>query len=94
MSMQTDVRALTATATGAMGVGRTRLRGLYYVASATAGSIVIKDGGAFGAVLLEIATPASATAANNVVVPAEGVLSTADPYIVVTNATSATVFYG
>lgn len=94
MSMQNDVKAKTLTATGAMEVGRARLRGLYFVAGATAGSIVIKDGGASGATILDVRTPASATATGSIFVPAEGVLSTADPYVVLTEATSATVFYG
>ncbi len=96
MAATTDVKAKTMTATGAAGVGgaRTRVRGIYYVAAAGAGSISFKDGGSGGTELISVATPASATATGNIIIPAEGVLFQADPYLTLTNVTSVTFFYG
>lgn len=96
MSMTTDVKAKTMTSTGAADVGgaRTRVRGIYYVASASAGSISFKDGGASGTELINVATPASATATGSVLIPSDGVLFQADPYLTITGVTSVTFFYG
>lgn len=94
--MQTDVKSKTMTASGASGVGgaRTRVKGVYFVAAATAGSISFKDGGAGGTEKLLLATPASATATGFLRLPGQGVLFEADPYVTLTNVTSLTFFYG
>jgi len=96
-SMQTDVKSKNLTATGASGVGlpRARVKGIYYVSGATAGSISFKEGGSSGTELIKIDTPASTAAGSGmVVIPGEGVLFLADPYVTLTTATSVTFFYG
>lgn len=92
----TDVKAKTVTGTGALAVGasRTRIRAIYYVAGASAGSVSIKDGGASGTEILNIATPAGVTLTGSVDIPGNGILSSEDPYVTLTNITSVTVFYG
>lgn len=96
MTTATDVKAKTMTATGAadVGGGRTRVKGIYYVAAASAGSISFKDGGASGTELISVATPALATATGYMLLPSDGVLFQADPYLTITNVTSVTFFYG
>lgn len=96
MSMQTDVRAknLTATAASAIGVPRARIKAVYWVSGAAAGSLSFKDGGSGGTERIKIDTPASATHTGWVFIPGEGVLFQADPYVTITNATSVTFFYG
>lgn len=96
--MQTDVKSKTLSATGAAGVGgsRTRVKGIYYVAGASAGSISFKDGSASGTELINIATPANTTGTGSMtlLIPDQGVLFQDDPYLTLTNVTSVTFFYG
>lgn len=95
---QFDVKAKTVTSTGASGIGtpRARIKAIYYVAGATAGSVSFKDGGSGATELINLATPANTagTGAMYVLVPGDGVRFEADPYITLTNVTSVTFFYG
>ena len=72
----------SATMTGTIGIGvlgtsvalpRTRIRGVYYVGTGTAGSIKINLNSATGTLLLQIDTPASVTA-NQYVLMQSGIL--------------------
>lgn len=94
--MQTDVKSKYMNATGASSVGlpRARIKAVYYMPTGTAGSVSFKNGGASGTELIKIDTPASATAPTAILIPGEGVLFEADPYITLTNVTSVTFFYG
>lgn len=96
MGFQYDVKAKTVTATGASGIGtpRARIKAVYALLD-TAGTISFKDGGASGTEKLKFSTPAStATGYMYVLIPNDGVLFEADPYITLTNVTSVTFFYG
>ena len=97
MTFQFDVKAKTMTTTGATGIGlpRARIKSIYYVAG-SAGSISFRDGGAGGAEKILLATPAS-TAGNGstyVLIPGDGVVFEADPYLTITGPASVTFFYG
>ena len=91
--MQTDVKSVAATSTGELVGSRTRVKGLVITASATAGSVVLTDGGSSGTAKLTINTPANADL-HNVLIPAEGVLFESSVYATLTNVTSITAFYG
>lgn len=91
--MQTDVKSAVATATVTMYAGRTRLKGVTLTPSAVAGSVVFRDGGAAGTVLLTVNTPAVA-GMHDVFIPGEGVLFGTDVHVTVTSVTSVTIFYG
>lgn len=67
--------------------------GVYYVAAGTAGSIVLRDGGASGATRLNIATPASATVTQWLDIPGDGFRCDTDIHITITSVTSVTVVY-
>ncbi len=92
MTMQTDVKAASITATGTVYAGRTRVRGIVVEPGASTGSVVFKDGGASGTTLFTLNTVANGETFN-VFIPAEGVLFQTDVYAVLTN-TKITVFYG
>jgi len=96
MTMQTDVKAknLTSTAASAIGVPRARIRAVYWVSGAAAGSVSFKDGSSSGTERIKLDTPALATHTGYLIFPGEGVLFNADPYVTITNATSVTFFYG
>lgn len=92
MTMQTDVKAKSLAASGAITDTRTRVRGLVIEPGSLAGSVVLKDGGSGGTTVFTINTTANA-APFNVLIPGEGVLFLASAYATLTN-TVVTVFYG
>ena len=95
MAMQTDVKSTYRTTDGAIFGGPARVKGILISPAATAGGLVIKDGGSSGAVVFQTTWPANASPSPfNVVVPAEGVRCETDVYADVTDLTSITVFYG
>ena len=93
MTMQTDVSSATRTSDGTLVSQPTRIRGIMLTTRTTAGSVVLKDGGASGTAKITINTPAVAEIFN-ALIPAEGVRFTPDVYVDVTNVSSVTVFYG
>lgn len=92
MGMQTDVKAVSLAASGAITDTRTRVRGMVIEPGASAGSVVLKDGGSGGTTLFTINTLAGGETFN-VIIPAEGVLCVTSAYATLTNA-KVTVFYG
>ena len=91
--MQTDVKAASNTASATFFAGPTRVKGIVVTSGASAGALVIKDGGSSGTDKLTINTPAAA-GIQNVLIPGEGVRFDTDVYVSLTNVTAATVFYG
>lgn len=90
--MQNDVKSTQLTASGDVFGGRSRIRGIYLVPGATAGTVVIKDGGASGSAVITFNTTAGGSALY-VRIPDDGVLCATSSYAAITNATAATVFY-
>jgi hypothetical protein len=91
--MQTDVKSAYLAATGTAVVSsRTRVKSVLIAATATAGSVILRDGGASGVTRLQIDTPAAAGAIN-AILPGEGILFDTDVHGTLTNCT-ATVVYG
>ena len=91
-----DLTAKTITSTGfvtgsSSNAQPARVKTIYYVASGTAGSIVLKDGGSSGTTLMTIATPASATATEVVYIPEGGVRFRTDVHATLPNVPSVTV---
>lgn len=93
MTMQTDVLSATATSDDTLVSQPTRIKGITVTTSATAGSVVLKDGGSSGSARITVNTPAVA-GLHNVLLPGEGVRFYTDVYADVTNVASVTVFYG
>lgn len=91
MGMQTDVKAISLAASGAITTARVRLRSMVIEPGTSAGSVEIKDGGASGTTLFTINTTANGETFN-ILIPAEGVLCTTSAYAALTNA-KVTVFY-
>ena len=101
MSMQTDVLvSVPITGTGQFtnqvptALGRTRVKAVYMIPSATAGSVIFKDGGASGTTVITLNTVASATQPTYLIFPGEGVLFSTNVHGTVANVTSVTIFYG
>ena len=93
MTMQTDVLSATATADGTLVAGPARIKGILLTTTTSAGSVVLKDGGASGTTLVTLNTPAVAEMFN-ALLPGEGIRFRTNVYVDVTNVSSVTVFYG
>jgi len=93
--MQTDVKNKRLTATGQLGVGRTRIKALQ-VQSANDVTITVRDGSSTGLILMQVDyTPITNTGAScYFLFPGEGVLSQNDPQINISTAVAVSVFYG
>jgi hypothetical protein len=91
MGMQTDVKALSLAASGAVTNARVRIRGLVVEPGASTGSVIIKDGGSSGTTLFTINTVANGETFS-ILIPAEGVLCSTSAYATLSNA-KVTVFY-
>ena len=101
MSMQTDVLAsVPLTNTGQFtnqtptALGRTRVKAVYIVPASSAGSVIFKDGGSGGTVVMTLNTVASATQPTYLIFPGEGVLFSTNVHGTVANVGSVTIFYG
>lgn len=91
MGMQTDVKAKSLDASGAVTDTRARVRGLVIEPGTNAGSVTMKDGGSGGTTIFTINTTANGETFN-LLIPAEGVLFEDDVYATLSNA-KVTVFY-
>lgn len=91
MTMQTDVKAISLAASGAVTTYRARLRSIVVEPGASAGSVVFKDGGSSGTTVMTLNTVANGETFN-ILIPAEGVLFSTDIYAALTN-TKVTVFH-
>jgi len=85
--------------TGSIALPRTRLKGFYYLASGSAGSIKLNLNSTSGAELLNLSTPASATGTQDMFLPGMGILTTRSnntdfSILTVTNVTDVTLFCG
>lgn len=94
MSVQTDVKSLRVSATGTALGFRTRIKAVFISSAATAGSLILRDGGGSGQIELQIDTPASAIDPLYILLPGEGILFGTDVHATLTNVTSATLIYG
>jgi len=89
--MSSDIKMKRVTGTGALVVGRARLRQVHVTTGGTAGRLTITSGNG-GEVLLDLDFVADSTHIANI--PDEGILSAGDPFVsVATNITSATIYY-
>ena len=94
--MQGDVKATHRNSTGTIYAQRTRVKGFSICGTASlAGTLLLRDGGAGGSVLIEIDIPSNSNPNSlYVAIPQQGVLFNTDVYATLTNIASVTVFYG
>ena len=98
-SYSVDVKATNLTGSGEIFAGPARVLGIYFVADTTAGSIIIRDGGASGTVLATFQTPLGANSAGNewttqIDIPGNGLLCRTSAYATLSGVDKVTVFYG
>jgi hypothetical protein len=89
---RSDIKTKRVTGTGALSIGRARIRQLQVkIGATTAGRITITDGDG-GPTVLDLDFSPSDT--HSVNIPSDGVLFTDDPYVsTATNLDAMTVFY-
>jgi hypothetical protein len=99
--MQTDVLASAVRTTDGLlqdqagnDLGRNRVKAVYIVPAAGAGSVIFKDGGASGTTRLTLNTLAASSSAYYMLMPGEGLLFQTDIYVDLTTVVSVMVFYG
>jgi hypothetical protein len=86
-----DTKSKRVTGTGALTVGRSRLRMIVVTTTAGAGRLTLTDGSG-GSTLMDVDLVASTT--HNVYIPEEGILFQSDIFVsAATNLTSATLFW-
>jgi len=99
--MQTDVLAsVPITASGQFtdqatnNLTRCRVKAIYIVPTATAGSLVLRDGVSSSTIRITVNTVASATQPTYMLLPGEGIVFQTAVYGTVSNLGSATIIYG
>ena len=90
--MQTDVKNKYMNATGAAGIGTTRVKGIYIIGTGTSGSAVFADGQG-GTTRLQLDSDTTSSGVY-MLFPGEGVKFNNDPYVTLTNVASISFFYG
>jgi hypothetical protein len=76
-------------------IQRARIKTIYAVNGTNAGSVVIREGGASGKILMTVNTAASGTAGYTIIpMPGEGILCESGLHGTVTDTTSMTLIYG
>jgi len=100
MGMQTDILASKPlTATGQMkaqndgDIQRSRIRAVYIVPAAGAGSVVLRDGGASGPIKATVNTLTGSTSPTYLLMAGEGLLFNTSIHATVADIVSVTVFY-
>lgn len=101
MAMQTDIKvsaALTSsnsfTDQASNVLNRTRIKAVYIVPGASAGSVTLQDGGSGGTTVAVINTVASATQPTYLLFPDQGLLCENGVYGTLSNVGSVMIFYG
>ncbi len=89
-----NIKSVQKTSSAAAVSGRTRLLGVYFTNTATASSVVLKDGGSSGTARLSLVTPASA-GSQDLIIPDMGILFEDGIYITFGSAevTSVTLLF-
>ena len=99
--MQTDILAsAVTTSTGVVNdqagnaIGRARIKGVYIIPDAAAGSVVLRNGSGSGYVCATIGTMTGQTSPAYVLLPGEGILARDGIHATITDVISVVVFYG
>lgn len=92
MAFMSDVKSTRLTASGVIFGGRTRVKGIYFLPSALAGTVEIRDGDASGTVVATLDTGANSDS-SYLMLPEDGLLCSNGSYVTLTDVTAVTVFY-
>lgn len=90
--MAAAIKAVTATATGTLNGGRTRLKSFYVKTGTTGSPQVVFKNGSTGATLLDMSFNTSDD--TQVTIPDHGIIFDDECHVTLTNITSITGFFG
>ena len=81
-------------ANGTLFTGASYLRSINCLGTATAGTLIFRNGGSGGTILLQVDVPGNANNINTVTIPGPGILFDTDCYVTMPSGYNVTIFYG
>lgn len=96
MGFSSDVKAVTKTADASAVIGRTRLQGIYFTFSSSAGSVVVLKNGttSSGTALLTLNATPSTAGSQDIIIPNDGIVFPNGIFIDIAGGiTSVTLFF-
>jgi hypothetical protein len=94
MSDPVGVKSAHLEANGTLVTGSYYLKGVIFLSGGTAGDIILRDGGASGAIVCQFNVPANTNNSVSLDIPDAGILFETDLYVSLATAAKITVFYG
>lgn len=94
MGMQTDVKAVFASADAALFAARTRIKGVFFAVTTAGTDLIIYDNASAASGTALLTLPCDVAGQYNVVLPGEGILAENGLYLDINGASGVTVFYG
>ena len=91
--MAFGIKSAEVSATGTLVADPCTVLGVYVAPGATAGSVILKDGGGSGTTLMTIDSPASSSGAANIAIPPPGMIFETDCHATISNAIGCTILY-
>ncbi len=92
--MESDIRSTKLTASGSIFGGPARVKAMNIVFGASAGSVVLRDGGSGGTIVMDLPTPNNASSSDTyIILPGAGIRCSTNAYATLTNVTAVTFFY-
>lgn len=79
--------------TGTLVIGRGYLQSVCFLSGGTAGDIVLRDGGASGAIVTQFNVPANTNNPVTLAIPGAGLLFETDLHVTLATSAKITVFY-
>ena len=91
--MNSDVKSTRLSASGTIFGGPSRVKMVWVVGGAAAGTVTIKDGGSGGASVAVLDIPAGVGGGHHITMPEDGLRCSTDSYATLAGVGFATVFY-
>ena len=93
MADPNGVKSAHTEATGTLVTGRVYLQSVAFLSGGTAGDIIIRDGGASGAIVTRFNVPANTNNPVTLAIPGAGLLFETDMHVTLATSAKITVFY-
>jgi len=94
MSDPVGVKSAHIETTGTLVTGSFYLKGVIFLSGGTAGDIILRDGGASGAVVTQYNVPANTNNPVSLDIPGAGILFETDLHVTLPTSAKITVYYG
>jgi hypothetical protein len=94
MSDPVGIKSAHLETTGTLVTGSYYLKAVIFLSGGTAGDIILRDGGASGAVVCQFNVPANTNNPVTLNIPGAGILFETDLHVTLSTSAKITVFYG